>query len=119
MSGIYWFRFTYPTCPESINERQKIRKYQTLQYKRSNENGKFTKSQKYKYAVSNTTNVTKKTKQCTGFNPPSCSDVPGSTWDLFVTKKIINHKDILKTKHVIPKSGSSTWEFTAEHIDTS
>ena len=69
--------------------------------------------------IKNTFNITKKTKQCIGFNPPSCSDVPGFTWDLFVTKKIINHKDILKTKHVIPKSGSSTWEFTAEHIDTS
>jgi hypothetical protein len=119
MSGVFWFRFTYPTCPENINERQKIRKYQILQYNRSTQNGKLTKLQKYKNAVSNTRNITRKTNQCTGFNPPTCSDVPGFTWDLFVTKKIINHKDILNNKHVIPKSGASSWKYSTEHIDTS
>lgn len=112
MSGIYWFRFTYPECPESINERQKIRKYQILQYNSHTQNGKLTKSQKYKYAVSNNSSITKKTKTCPSFNPPTCSDVPGSKWDLIVTKEIINHEDILKHKHVIPKSGPSTWEFS-------
>ena len=119
MSGIYRFRFTYPPCPSSINERQKIRKYQTLQYNTPYQNGKFTKSQKYKYAVTNTRNITSKTRQCTGYNPPTCSDVPGYHWDLFVTKKIINYKNILNNNYVIPKSGPSTWKYTEEHIDTS
>ena len=27
MAGVYWFRFTYPTCPDDLNENQKLRKY--------------------------------------------------------------------------------------------
>ena len=105
MSDGQWFRFTYPPCPSSISERQKVRKYQTLQYNSVYNNKKFTKAQRYRYAASNNGSVTNKTKSCTGYNPPNCSDVPGKTWDLFVTTDIINHEPIIKTNSTIPGSG--------------
>ena len=119
MADIFWFRFTYPPCPDSITKRQELRKYQTLQYNQPYKNNKNTKAQSFKYAVTNTRSITRKTKNCTGFNPPNCSDVPGKSWDLFVTKGMINHKSILNNKHVIPQSGPSTWEYTKNYTDTS
>lgn len=105
MSNNAWFRFRYPPCPSDLNERQKIRKYQILQYNSVYKNKQFTKAERYKYAVSNNRNVTKKTQLCPGYNPPNCSDVPGSSWDLVVTNDIINSKSIINNKINIPQSG--------------
>ena len=117
MADEYWFRFTYPTCADNITKHQELRKYQTLQYDQPYKNKKKTKVQSFKYAVTNTRNITSKTRKCNGFNPPNCSDVPGKSWKLFVTKSMINHKSILNNKYIIPKSGPSTWKYTEDFTD--
>ena len=105
MSDLSLFRFQYPPCPPNLNEKQKIRKYQTLQYNSLYKNGTLTKAQKYKHAVTNNGKVTARRRTCSSYNSPTCSDVPGTTWDLVVTPEIINYKSIINNSNTIPGSG--------------
>ena len=98
MSGIFWNRFNYPTCPDDLNEHQKLRKYQILQYSQQDNS---TKKSRY----------TNRINKCSGYNPPTASNVPGTNWDLTVTESMIQHKSIIqneKHKHTAP--GPSTWK---------
>ena len=65
--------------------------------------------------MSNSSNITRKKINCIGFNPPSCSNVPGKTWNLFVSESIINNPSILNNKNTIPQSGKSTWKYSNEN----
>ena len=112
MTSNYWFRYTYPSCPDDLNENQKLKKYQILQYKTSNTNGHTKKTDIFSFYAKNSRNTISKITNCTGYNPPSASDVPGKTWDLDVTESMINTSSILNDKHTITASGPSTWEYT-------
>ena len=118
MASQYWFRFDYPKCPSNLNENQQLKKYQILQYNSPSNNGNTSKIDKYKLAVSSKKNISSKIKSCTGYNPPTASNVPSSNWNLFVTKHMLNQSSIINnTKNNIPKSGNSTWDYTKEHTN--
>ncbi len=119
MASKYWFRFTYPSCPDDLNEYQKLKKYQILQYSSPSNSGFKKKTDKFSFYAKNTNNSISKIKKCTGYNPPTASDVPGNTWDLEVTDSMINAKSILNDSRIIPTSGHTTWTYSKEHIDTS
>lgn len=119
MAGVYWFRFTYPTCPDDLNENQKLRKYQILQHNTPSKSGYKKKVDRYSFNVRNSSRNISKTTTCSGYNPPSASDVPGLDWDLDVTDSMIKAKSILNNTHTIPNSGPSTWTYTSENVDTS
>jgi hypothetical protein len=118
MANKYWFRFTYPPCPDDLNEYQKIKKYQILQHNTPNKSGYTKKVDKFSYYAKNTNNSISKITKCTGYNPPGASDVPGKTWDLNVTESIINTSSILNNTRNIQQSGPSTWSYTSEQINT-
>lgn len=118
MASNYWFRFTYPPCPDDLNEYQKLKKYQILQHNTPGKSGFTKKADKFSYYAKNTKNTISKITKCTGYNPPSASDVPGKTWDLDVTESMISASSILNDNRSIPKSGSSTWTYTSEQVDT-
>ena len=48
MAGIFWNRFNYPTCPDDLNEHQKLKKYQILQYSQQDNS---TKKSRYKHII--------------------------------------------------------------------
>ena len=109
MAGIFWNRFNYPTCPDDLNEHQKLKKYQILQYSQQDNS---TKKSRYKHIISNNKHIrTNNLIICSGYNPPTASNVPGNTWDLTVTDSMIQQKSIIQNeKHKHTKSGPSTWE---------
>ena len=117
MAGVYWFRFTYPTCPDDLNEYQKIKKYQVLQYNTPGKSGFTKKTDKFSFYAKNNKNSFSKIIKCTGYNPPSASDVPGKTWDLDVTESMIRSSPNLNDNRNIPNSGPSTWTYSSEQID--
>ena len=49
MSSKYWFRYTYPPCPDDLNENQKLKKYQILQYNTSTKNGNTKKTDLFSF----------------------------------------------------------------------